>query len=72
MRNLGIKTEIYLSDKKLKTKMKYADKLQIPYVIVIGEDEIQNEKVKIKNMQTGEEISAEFNSNDIAEKLTNS
>ncbi len=70
LRNLDIKTEIYLSDKKLKTKMKYADKLQIPYVIVIGEDEIQNEKVKIKDMQKGEEISAKFNSNDIAEKLT--
>ena len=39
LRNQGIKTEIYLNNKKLKAKFKYADKLEIPYVIVIGEDE---------------------------------
>lgn len=54
-REKGINTEIYLNDKKLKAKMKYADKLQIPYVIVIGEDEIQSGIVKVKNMITGEE-----------------
>ena len=35
--------------------MKYADKLEIPYVIVVGEDEINSGVVKIKNMKTGEE-----------------
>ena len=35
--------------------MKYADKLEIPYVIVIGDDEIANNTVKVKNMETGEE-----------------
>ena len=40
LRNEGINTEIYLNNKKLKAKMKYADKLKIPYVMVIGEDEI--------------------------------
>ena len=55
LRNQGIKTEIYLNNKKLKAKFKYADKLEIPYVIVIGEDEIQNNVVKIKDMKTGEE-----------------
>ena len=69
LRNLGIKTEIYLSDKKLKAKMKYADKLQIPYVIVIGEDEIQNQKVNIKNMQTGEETTVAFDSKGIGDAL---
>ena len=44
LRNIGIPTEIYLNNKKLKSKMKYADKLQIPYVIVIGEDEIKAKK----------------------------
>ncbi len=71
LRNLNIKTEIYLDDKKLKTKMKYADKLQIPYVIVIGEDEIKNGKLKIKNMQTGEEILTEFEAAQIAKSLDN-
>ena len=41
--------------KKLKAKMKYADKLKIPYVLVIGDDEITNNQVKVKNMETGEE-----------------
>ena len=36
--------------------MKYADKLEIPYVIVVGEDEVDSGIVKIKNMRTGEQI----------------
>ena len=55
LRKKGINTEIFLNDKKLKTKMKYADKLEIPYVIVVGEDEINSETVKIKDMKTGTE-----------------
>ena len=55
LRANGINTEVYLNDKKLKAKMKYADKLQIPYVIVIGDDEVKSGIVKVKNMQTGEE-----------------
>ena len=55
LRNNGINTEIFLNDKKLKAKMKYADKLEIPYVIVVGEDEINSGIVKIKDMITGNE-----------------
>lgn len=55
LRNKGINTEIFLNNKKLKAKMKYADKLEIPYVIVIGEDEINLGVLKVKNMRTGEE-----------------
>ena len=55
LRKKGISTEVYLNDKKLKAKIKYADKLEIPYVIVVGEDEINSGIVKIKNMKTGEE-----------------
>ena len=42
LRNARVNTEIYLNDKKLKAKMKYADKLEIPYVIVIGDNEIES------------------------------
>ena len=56
LRGLNVNTEIYLNDKKLKAKMKYADKLKIPYVVIIGDDEITSNKVKVKNMVTGEEI----------------
>ena len=55
LRNKGINIEIFLNDKKLKAKMKYADKLEIPYVIVIGEDEINKGIVKVKDMITGNE-----------------
>ena len=55
LRNMGINTEIYLNDKKLKAKFKYADKLEIPYVIVMGEDEIKSGEITLKDMKTGEE-----------------
>lgn len=55
LRNNGINTEIYLNNKKLKAKFKYADKLEIPYVIILGEDEITNNKFKLKDMASGEE-----------------
>lgn len=69
LRNLGINTEIYSNNKKLKAKMKYADKLQIPYVIVIGEDEIKANKIKLKNMQTGNEQEIELDAKKIIEKI---
>jgi len=55
LREAGINTEIYFDEKKIKAKFKYADKLKIPYVIVIGEDEIQTGKLTLKNMETGEQ-----------------
>lgn len=55
LRKENIETEVYLEDKKIKAKFKYADKLSIPYVIVIGEEEIANNTVTLKNMETGEQ-----------------
>ena len=55
LRKAGINTEIYFDNKKIKAKFKYADKLKIPYVIVIGEDEINSGKLTLKNMETGEQ-----------------
>ena len=67
LRKEGINTEVYLNDKKLKAKFKYADKLKIPYVVVIGEDEITSNMVKVKNMCTGEEIPTELDAKKIYE-----
>ncbi len=69
LRNAGINTEIYLNEKKIKAKFKYADKLEIPYVIVIGEDEIKENVVTIKNMKTGEEVKVPNNEIDIIKKI---
>ncbi len=67
LRKEGINTEVYLNDKKLKAKLKYADKLKIPYVVVIGEDEINTNTVKVKNMNTGDETSVELDAKKICE-----
>ena len=71
IRKLGINTEIYLNDKKLKAKFKYADKLEIPYVIVIGDDEINSNKIKLKNMKTGEETEINMDATEIAANIRN-
>lgn len=71
LRKEGINTEVYLNDKKLKAKFKYADKLKIPYVAVIGEDEISSNTVKVKNMETGEEIPTELDAKKICEVIKN-
>ncbi len=55
LRKAKINTEIYLADKKIKSKFKYADKLNIPYTIVIGDEEVASNKVTLKNMTTGEQ-----------------
>ena len=61
LRDAGINSDVYLENKKIKAKFKYADKLQIPYVAIIGEEEEKNGTVSLKNMETGEqtEISVE-------------
>lgn len=53
LRESGINTEIYFDTKSIKSKFKYANKLDIPYVIVIGEDEIKSGLLTIKDMKNG-------------------
>ena len=55
IRDEGINTDVYLENKKIKAKFKYADKLKIPYVAVIGEEEEKNGTVSLKNMESGEQ-----------------
>ena len=50
LRNMGYKVEIEMNDKKLKKSMEYANKEKIQYVIVLGQDEINNKCFKIKDM----------------------
>ena len=55
LRQNGLKVQVDFENKKIAKKFKYADKLNINYVIVIGEDEIKNNVVTVKNMLTGEQ-----------------
>ncbi len=56
LRKEGIRTQVYLEQKKFKAKIGYADKLGIPYCIFLGEDEIAAGKVSLKNMIDGTQV----------------
>ena len=56
LRSSGIRTQIYTEKKKFKAKMTYADKLGIPYVVFLGEDEIAAGKCSVKCLKTGEQV----------------
>lgn len=56
LRSEGIKTDIYVNvNAKLDKQLKYADRLGIPYVIVIGPDEAQQAQLQLKNLKTREQ-----------------
>ncbi|WP_294140969.1 histidine--tRNA ligase [uncultured Sanguibacteroides sp.] len=61
LRGQGINAEIYPDTAKMKKQMTYADKKRIPYVALIGENEMTNHTVTLKNMVTGEQESVEIN-----------
>ena len=53
LRQAGVRTQVYAEQKKFKGKMSYADKLHIPYVAFLGEDELAQGVVTVKDMTTG-------------------
>ncbi len=56
LRRAGIRAEVYPDAKaKMKKQMGYANSKQIPYVVIVGEDEINSGEVSVKNMVTGEQ-----------------
>ncbi|MEE0917549.1 MAG: His/Gly/Thr/Pro-type tRNA ligase C-terminal domain-containing protein, partial [Bacteroidales bacterium] len=55
LRESGLKTEVYPENAKLKKQMNYANDKQIKFVILAGEEEINQNKVTLKNMQSGEQ-----------------
>ncbi|HMP99146.1 MAG TPA: histidine--tRNA ligase [Cyclobacteriaceae bacterium] len=57
IRDVGIASEIYPDISKIKKQMEYANKKQIPYAIIIGDEEIKTGKLAIKNMLSGEQNS---------------
>ena len=55
LRDNGLRAQLYTEQKKFKQKMSYADKLGVPYVIFLGEDEINAGVVACKDMKSGEQ-----------------
>lgn len=60
LRSADIPCDVYYQNKGMKPKMKYANKLGIPYVAIIGEDEKANGTVTVKCMETGEQQTVEL------------
>ena len=59
LRSAGLRTQLYTEPKKFKAKMNYADKLGVPFALLLGEDEIREGVVAVKNMMTGEQVQVE-------------
>lgn len=60
LRAEGKDVDIYLEAGKFKKKMTFADKSGVDQVIIVGEEELHNREVSIKNMETGEQITKPF------------
>ena len=56
LRSAGLKVQFYGEQKKFKQKMAYADKLGVPFAVLLGEDEIAENMCSVKNMVTGEQV----------------
>ena len=58
MRDAGLRVQVYGEDKKFKMKISYADKLGIPFVVFLGEDEINRGMITVKDMTSGVQTTA--------------
>ena len=56
LRSGGIRVQFYGEQKKFKRKMAYANKLDVPFAVLLGEDEINEGVCSVKNMRTGEQV----------------
>jgi len=55
LRSHGLAAELYPESAKLKKQMDYANRKRIPFVVLVGKDEMQSERLAVKNMKTGEQ-----------------
>ena len=60
LRDKGIAAEIYPEAAKMKKQMEYANRRMIPYVVIIGSNELAERKATVKNMRTGEQACVAF------------
>ena len=56
LRSQGIRVQLYGEQKKFKQKMTYANKLGVPYIVLLGDDEIAQGKCSVKDMRSGEQV----------------
>ncbi len=60
LRQAGVRTQLYTEQKKFKQKMTYADRIGVPYVVFLGEEEVANRVVACKDMVSGEQTKLDF------------
>ncbi|HAN20566.1 MAG: histidine--tRNA ligase [Clostridiales bacterium GWF2_36_10] len=70
LRNKGIIAETDLCSRSLKAQMKYADKTGVRFVMVIGDNEIDNNEAVLQNMKTGDKIKVNLSSDSIMEYVS--
>ncbi|MBQ9249490.1 MAG: histidine--tRNA ligase [Oscillospiraceae bacterium] len=56
LRQGGVRTQLYGEQKKFKAKMNYADKIGVPFAVLVGEDEMAEGVVSVKDMRSGEQV----------------
>ena len=64
-----LSVETNISSRSFNAQMKYANKIDAQHIIVLGEDEINNKKCKIKNMKTGKEIQSKIDADSIIDAI---
>ena len=75
LRQAGVRAQLYTEQKKFKQKMTYADKIGVPYVAFLGDDEISQNAVSVKDMTTGQQETLSVDqavdtiANDLAERV---
>ena len=75
LRQAGVRAQLYTEQKKFKQKMTYADKIGVPYVAFLGDDEISKNAVSVKDMTTGQQDTLPVDqavdtiANDLAERV---
>ena len=69
LRNAGVFVEKDICERSLKAQFKYADKNNAKFVLTLGDDEVEAEKARIKNMQNGEEVEIELDAEKIIKVL---
>ena len=69
LRNAGVFVEKDICERSLKAQFKYADKNNAKFVLTLGDDEVEAEKARIKNMQNGEEVEIELDAENIIKVL---
>ncbi len=56
LRSAGLRVQLYGEQKKFKQKMAYANKLTVPFAVLLGEDEIAQSMCSVKDMRSGQQL----------------